>query len=341
MSKVKVKVIDILDDKYAIVKKSDGICKLLETNEDSNLKINQAYLLIKSTEDKDVIIQGNLKPIKIADIVIKDIQKDKKEVIRKLYNSKIELTSSKDVSIDCIKSFASENNNKDINSTDLKITGKVIRVNEKDGLYGKFYILTVKDIENQKIIIMVYNKKCDVNIGEVVNISKLKYTNRQKENMHKNEIFVQTTYNSEILKVQDMSAKLFENISLGDVTKEAKFAGITQSQIYFSCEHCSTKCSVEEPQNPINCVKCKKQTNTKKDHYVEIVLEDNEDVIYLVVFKKDWEIKEISEFNPKGSDNLEEFIINICDGKDIVFDVNHDKKIIDGSKCIAVNVKIK
>ena len=47
MSKVKVKVIDILDDKYAIVKKSDGICKLLETNEVSNLKINQAYLLKK------------------------------------------------------------------------------------------------------------------------------------------------------------------------------------------------------------------------------------------------------------------------------------------------------
>ena len=54
------------------------------------------------------------------------------------------------------------------------------------------------------------------------------------------------------------------NISLGDVTKEAKFTGITDSQIYFSCEHCSTECSVEEPQNPINCVKCKKKQMPKK-----------------------------------------------------------------------------
>ena len=47
MNKIKVKVIDILDDKNTIVKKSDGLCKLLETNEESKLKINQTYLFMK------------------------------------------------------------------------------------------------------------------------------------------------------------------------------------------------------------------------------------------------------------------------------------------------------
>ena len=341
MSKIKVKVIDILDDKYAIVKKSDGLCKLLETNEESRLKINQTYLFIKSTEDKDIILQGNIKPIKIADIVITDLKKDNKEIIRKLFNTKRQLTSKDGVS-GCIKSFANENNNKDINSTDLKITGKLVRVLEKDGQYGKFFILYVKDVENQKIIVMVYyNKNFDFKIEEVVNISKLKYTNKQKENMNTIDKFVQTTFNSKITKVEGMSKELFKNIPLGDITKEAKFSGITQSKIYFSCEYCLSKCSEEEPENPIICVKCEKSTNTKTDHYVEIVLEDNDDIIYLVIFKRYWDIKEICEFKPKKSEDFEQFIINICDGKHIVFHANYDEKDNCGNKFIAVKVNLK
>ena len=342
MDKIKVKVIDILDDKHSIVKKSDGICKLLETKEELKLKIDQTYLFIKSTENKDVISQGNIKPIKVANIIIKEIKDDNSENIRKLYDTRRKQTSIENVPEDCINSFINDNNEKGVNSSELKITGKVIRVSEKNGQFGKFIILTLKDIEDKKIMIMVYNNNIrELKVGEVVNINNLKYTKRQKENMKTNEKFVQTTFNSRVTTVKKVSEELFKNITIGDVMKEAIFAGITQSKIYFSCEHCLTKCSEEEPKNPINCVRCEKSTNTKTDHFVEIVLEDNDDVIYLVVFKRYWDIKEICEFKPKESEDLEQFIINICDGKHIVFDANYDEKDNCGNKFIALKVDIK
>ena len=341
MNKIKVKVIDILDDKYAIVKKSDGLCKLLEINEDLKLKINQTYLFIKPTEDKDTIVQGNIKAIKVADIVIKDIQKDKKENIKKLYDSKIQLVPSKEIPVDCIKSFADDNKTKDTNSTELQVIGKVIRVDERNGQFGKYTISALKDIADKKIIIMVYHKKCDFEMGDVVSVSKLKYTNKQKENLDTNEKFVQTTYNTKMTKIQGIAAELFKNISLGDVSKEAKFSGISQSKIYFSCENCSSKCSEEEQQNPMKCPKCGKSTNPKKDYYVEIVLEDNEDIIYLVVFKRNWDVKEMCEFKPNESEDLEENIINICDGKNIMFHGNYDRNDTQGNKFIAIKLEIK
>ena len=341
MSKIKVKVIDILDDKYAIVKKSNGPCKLFETKEDTKLKINQTYLFLKSTEEKDLILQGNIKTIKVADMCVKDIQKDNKDTIRKLYYSRIIATSSREAPVDCIQSFVNDNDGQDTNSTDLQISGKVVCVDERDGQYGKYRILGLKDVEGKKILVMVYHKNCDLKMGDVVSINKLKYTNKQKENMDTSEKFVQTTMNTKMIKVKGMAAELFKNIILGDVLKEGKFSGISESKIYFSCENCFSKCSDEEPETPIKCRKCGKLTNGKIDYYIEIVLEDIEDVMYLVAFKRSIDEKEISEFKLKESEQLEEFIINMFDGKSIVFHANHDKSNIEGNKFIAIKLNIK
>ena len=340
MSKIKVKVSDILDEKYFIVKKSDGLCKLLETNNNSNLKINKTYLFMKSIEEKDFIMQGSIKAIRVANIVVKDISKDKEEEVRKLYDLKKKPISLEEIKPDFINSFTNDNNEQDTNSTELKITGKVVRVDEKRGQYGTYCILTLKDITDQKVLIMVYHTKCDLKIGDVVNISKLKYTKRQKENMKTKEQFVQTTFNTKITKIQKVSEKLFNNISFGDVIKEGKFSGVSGSKIYFSCEHCFSKCTDEEPENLIICQKCNKLTKARKDYFVEIVLEDKEDFIYLVIFRRSFEMREMCEFKANETENLEANVINFFDEKRILVHANFDRNDPKGNKLIVVKCYI-
>ena len=252
MSKMKVKVTEICDDHFSIVKTSEGLSKLLETNIDTKLKLNQTYLLLKSTEDKEFITQGNLKPIKVSDMFVKDNKLDKLKDIKKLYEIKKQSKQSKQtnqVRKEGIKSFVNNNIEKNIDSEELEITGKVIYFQEKDGQFGKYRIIEIKDIEDKKITVMVYHKIGELEAGDIIQINKLKYTKRQKENMDSKVIYIQTTFQSKMTKVTLGSEDLFKNISYGDIKMEGKFSGVTGSKIYFSCEKCSSKCLDEEPES--------------------------------------------------------------------------------------------
>ena len=47
------------------------------------------------------------------------------------------------------------------------------------------------------------------------------------------------------------------------------------------------------------------------------------------------------EFIQNGSEDLEENIINICDGKNIMFHGNYDRNDTQGNKFIAIKLEIK
>ena len=341
MSKLNVKVIDVCDDRFSIVKTSDGLSKLLETSINTKLKLNQTYLLLKSTEYKDYIKQGNLKPIKIADMSVKDNKRDKLQDMRKLYEVKKQEKQTNEVGKEGIKSFANNNLKKDIDSVELQVTGKVVRFQEKDGQFGKYSILDVKDIEDKKITVMVYHKIGELEVGDVVQIIKLKYTKRQKDNIDSKVVYVQTTFYSKMVKVTYGLENLFKNISYGDIKMEGKFSGVTGSRIYYSCDKCSSKCMDEEPVDEMKCPKCGKLTKPKKDFYIEIVVEVKEEVVFLLIFKKIFEIKEISELNPQRCESLDEAVINIFNEKNIVFHANYDKNMNEGNKLIVVKLFIK
>ena len=341
MSKVRVKVTEICDDHFSIVKTSDGLSKLLETNIDTKMKLNQTYLLLKSTEDKEFIKQGNLQPIKIANMSMKDNKHDKLKDIRKLYEVKKQLNQTKQVRKEGIQSFATTNIEKDIDSVELQITGKVIYFQEKEGQFGKYSIIEIKDIEDQKITVMVYHKIGELKVGDIIEITKLKYTKRQKESIDSKVIYIQTTFRSKMVKVTLGSEDLFKNISYGDIKMEGKFSGVTGSKIYFSCEKCSSKCMDEEPEDEMKCPKCGKTTKPKKDFYIEIVVEVNADVVFLLIFKKNFDILEICNLDPQECESLDDAVIKIFNEKYIVFHANYDKNNNEGNKLIAVKIFVK
>ena len=97
----------------------------------------------------------------------------------------------------------------------------------------------------------------------------------------------------------------------------------------------------EEPDDEIKCPKCGKTTKPKKDFYIEIVVEVNKDVVFLLIFKKIFDILEICNLNPQWSESLDDTVIKIFNEKYIVFHANHDKNKNDENKLIAVKLFIK
>ena len=97
----------------------------------------------------------------------------------------------------------------------------------------------------------------------------------------------------------------------------------------------------EEPVDEMKCPKYGKLTKPKKDFYIEIVVEVKEDVVFLLIFKKNFEIKEICELNPQRCESLDEAVINIFNEKNIVFHANYDKNMNEGNKLIVVKLFIK
>ena len=97
----------------------------------------------------------------------------------------------------------------------------------------------------------------------------------------------------------------------------------------------------KEPDDEIKCPKCGKTTKPKKDFYVEIVVEVNEDVVFLLIFKKNFEILEICNLNPQKCESLDDAVIKLFNEKYIVFHANYDKNKNEGNKLIAVKLFIK
>ena len=194
------------------------------------------------------------------------------------------------------------------------------------GRFGNYRIVTCKDIKNQKNSISLYRNFQDlVEVGGIYNFINIKVNNFKKD---EDKFFrLGTTYLSKVIKASASDKKEFEEagVLLGDAAASGLIAGITELNIYESCERCWCKLNEEG-----FCRKCNKNVdNKKKDFNV---------VMYLELEKK--HNKDTDKF--EDDDDSEEEILSIfcfkstLDLKDLeTIEISEEKlnDILIGVKC--------
>ena len=187
------------------------------------------------------------------------------------------------------------------------------------GKYGKYRIITCKDVMNQKNSINLFKSLMNrVEIGKIYTITKIKVCDFKKEDDEFNR--VSTSYSSRIINGTADDKIEFEiaEVTLGDKAARGTILGISELNVYESCVVCWCRIYADE-----ECRKCKKKVkNTKPDFNLVMyvgVEDDNDEVLDIFCFKSTLNLKDIDE-----TDISEENLNKHLEGKmcQIEYDVN-------------------
>ena len=165
------------------------------------------------------------------------------------------------------------------------------------GKFGNYRIVTCRDIRNQKNSINLHRNLQDlVEVGGIYNFININVNNFKKDE----EKFFRlgTTYMSKIFKASANDKKEFDEVGvlLGDAAAKGSIAGISELNIYESCEVCWCKLDGNG-----FCRKCNKKIDKKK--------KDFNLVMYIEVEKQHNVDADISE---KEDDNDEDILSIFC-----------------------------
>ena len=205
------------------------------------------------------------------------------------------------------------------------------------GKFGTYKIVTCKDIKNQKNSINLYKSLQDqVEVGGIYSFTNLKVSSFKKDD---DKFFrMGTTYSSKVITASENFKNEFENakVLIGDKAAEGNIVGISNLNIYNSCEVCWSKVD-----NEGFCRKCDKKIDRKKKDFnlvmyfevdephdkenVEKEDDTDEEILSIFCFKSTLAIKDV-----ENMDINEEFLNNILIGNrcqiQYNFDVQSDDK---------------
>ena len=287
-------------DHYIVGDQTDKILLV----SDQSLKEDSCYKLIKpSYEDKKLKKNQKFAAVKLQ-----------KEIKTELLKADEAQSFEAELDTDTRKSSPKNTNNFDVVEA-LGVGGlveeiKLMIVSKSSviaGKFGNYRIVTCKDIKNQKNSINLHSILQDlVEVGGIYNFINIKVNNFKKD---EDKFFrLGTTYLSKIIKASASDKKEFEDagVLLGDASAKGFVAGISELNIYESCEKCWCKLGDDG-----FCRKCKKNVDKKKKDFnlvMYIQVEDqhdmdrdlveegndsDEDILSIFCFKSTLDLKDI------------------------------------------------
>ena len=272
IASLEIKVLKkVSPDHYVVGDKTDKILLV----SDQSLKEDSCYKLIKpSYEDKKLKRNQKFAAVKL--------QKDIKTEMLKAEEAK---SFEAELNTDTRKVPPKITNDFDVVEA-LGVGGvveeiKLMIVSKSSviaGRFGNYRIVTCKDIKNQKNSISLYRNFQDlVEVGGIYYFINIKVNNFKKD---EDKFFrLGTTAWSKVVKASASDKKEFEEagVFLGDAAASGLIAGITELNIYESCEKCWCKLNEEG-----FCRKCDKKVDDKKEDfnvvmYLEVENQHNKD----------------------------------------------------------------
>ena len=282
VNNLKVKV--IMNRKESIIVGDSSMIAIFSTTNTSyeNMIEGSCYMIIKPTKQDSNSFTANekLKPVKIKAFTVPT----KKTELNRL-QSIIEQLSPKvdDLSKEKLKTF------KDIQDlvpkSELKsIIVKVITISKTiAGQYGPYNIAKLKDVNNEKMDINLYNKQITkrLNRGCVLELRNLKITEFSRDGEKNKRL---STSSRSIANPCSLDkVKLFENIPIGDQREEGTVLAVNDIFSYLSCSSC-WKRTIEEDTT------C--QCGNKED-----IHDGNFHCQFYIQLKKDDEVKVVHTFS--------------------------------------------
>ena len=324
-SRDKVSVLDIKvikkisDDSYIVGDEKDHVVLV----SDQSLTDNAVYRLIKPSYD-DMKLRKNPKygVVKLErQIKTKDLKKEDEEKLSAGIKKTGEMSSNKI--------------SNDFESVDALGVGsltaeiKLMVVNKSSliaGKFGKYRIVTCKDIKGKKNSLNLYRKLVDmVNVGEIYVFTKIKVSDFKKEDDDFNRIG--TTFSSRITKASQQDKQLFEDakVMLCDSVVKGTIIGISELNIYESCMVCSCKVDDED-----FCRKCDKKVDQKNNNFNLVMYVepegDEDEILNIFSFKSTLDLDVLDDSNI-----TEENLKTLMMGKQCVaqynIDNNDDEKL--------------
>ena len=282
VNNLKVKV--IMNRKESIIVGDSSMIAIFSTTNTSyeNMIEGSCYMIIKPTKQDSNSFTANekLKPVKIKAFTVPT----KKTELNRL-QSIIEQLSPKvdDLSKEKLKTF------KDIQDlvpkSELKsIIVKVITISKTiAGQYGPYNIAKLKDVNNEKMDINLYNKQITkrMNRGCVLELRNLKITEFSRDGEKNKRL--STSSRSIAYPCSLDKVKLFENIPIGDQREEGTVLAVNDIFSYLSCSSCWKRTIQEDT----TC-----QCGNKEDIHNE-----NFHCQFYIQLKKDDEVKVVHTFS--------------------------------------------
>ena len=279
VNNLKVKV--IMNRKESIIVGDSSMMAIFSPTNTSyeNMIEGSCYMIIKPTKQDSNSFTANekLKPVKIKAFTVptKKIELNRLQSIIEQLSPKVD----DDLSKGKLKTF------KDIqdlvpNSELKSIIVKVITISKTiAGQYGPYNIAKLKDVNNEKMDINLYNKQITkrMNRGCVLELRNLKITEFSRDGEKNKRL--STTSRSIANPCSLDKEKLFENIPIGDQREEGTVLAVNDIFSYLSCSSCwkrtiqedtTCQCGNKEDIHNEN-FHCQFYIQLKKDDEVKIV----------------------------------------------------------------------
>lgn len=223
--------------------REDSCYKLIKPYyEDKKLKQNPKFAAVK--------LQKNLDAVTLTDEKIKSFDAG-------LEAELVKDTSTKENNFEVVEALGVGGIAKEIKLMVVSKSGVIA------GKFGSYKIATCKDIKNQKNSINLYrNLQNLVEVGGIYNFINLKVSNFKKDD--DKYLRLGTLSTSRVVTASASDRKKFQDarILVGDASAKGTIVGISELNVYESCEICWCKLDDEG-----FCRKCNKNVDKKKKDF--------------------------------------------------------------------------